>query len=140
MPLNAGATGYGSVTGSVAGPGLSASGAGGSESAPLLIREPEPVPYQQWQPLTKEELELAAGGPHWRKARCYLLLLFWLAWVAMISGAIAILIMSPRPVAMSLEWWQKTLFYRLQPDLLAEKQAGGSVGVNGEQRPASLGK
>ncbi|TNN54829.1 4F2 cell-surface antigen heavy chain [Liparis tanakae] len=138
MPLNAGATGYGSVTGSVAGPGLSASGAGGSESAPLLIPEPEPAPYQRWQPLTKEELELAAGGPHWKKARCYLLLLFWLAWVAMISGAIAVLMTSPRPVAMTLEWWQKTLFYRLQPELLAGKRAGGSEGVTAlcEQLPS----
>ena len=39
MPLDAGDTGYGSVVG----PGLSG-GAGGSETAPLLIPEPEPEP------------------------------------------------------------------------------------------------
>uniref|UniRef100_A0A8C2ZR60 Si:dkey-202g17.3 n=1 Tax=Cyclopterus lumpus TaxID=8103 RepID=A0A8C2ZR60_CYCLU len=118
MPLNAGATGYGSV----AGPRLSAS-AGGSESAPLLIPEPEPEPFQQWQPLTKEELEVAAGGPGWRKARCSLMLMFWLAWLAMLAVAIAIVVMSPRPVETPLKWWQKSLFYRLQPDLLTEKHA-----------------
>ncbi|XP_068442018.1 amino acid transporter heavy chain SLC3A2 [Clinocottus analis] len=136
MPLNAGASGYGSA----AGPGLSAS-AGGSESAPLLIPEPDPEPdpepVQQWQPLTKEELEVAAGGPGWRKARCYLVLLFWLAWLAMLAVAIAIIVLSPRPVAPSLEWWQKSLFYQLQPDLLTEKQAGRSGSVNAlcEQLP-----
>ncbi|XP_034404500.1 4F2 cell-surface antigen heavy chain isoform X2 [Cyclopterus lumpus] len=132
MPLNAGATGYGSV----AGPRLSAS-AGGSESAPLLIPEPEPEPFQQWQPLTKEELEVAAGGPGWRKARCSLMLMFWLAWLAMLAVAIAIVVMSPRPVETPLKWWQKSLFYRLQPDLLTEKHAGGSGGLDAlcEQLP-----
>uniref|UniRef100_A0A3Q1IAK8 Solute carrier family 3 member 2 N-terminal domain-containing protein n=1 Tax=Anabas testudineus TaxID=64144 RepID=A0A3Q1IAK8_ANATE len=109
-------------------------GAGGSETAPLLIPEPAPgpEPVQHWKPMTKQELESAAGGPGWRKMRCYLVLLFWLAWVAMLAGSIAIIVMSPRPAVVPLKWWQKSLFYRLQPDLFMEAQTEGSGGINGE--------
>ncbi|XP_018557584.1 4F2 cell-surface antigen heavy chain [Lates calcarifer] len=125
MPLNAGDAGYGSVPG----PGLSG-GVGGSETAPLLIPEPEPEPAQSWRPLSKEELEVAAGGPGWRKVRCYLVVLFWLTWVALLATSIAIIAISPRPVATPLEWWQKSLFYQLRPDLYMEAQAEGSEGIN----------
>nr|XP_020506731.1 4F2 cell-surface antigen heavy chain-like [Labrus bergylta] len=124
MPLNAGDTGYGSVPG----PGLVGS-VGATESAPLLIPEEEPEPVQLWQPMSKEELEAAAGGPGWRKVRCYLVVLFWLAWVAMLATSIAIIVMSPRPVPTQLRWWQKSLFYKLQPDVLTDKQAEGSEGI-----------
>ncbi|XP_023254148.1 4F2 cell-surface antigen heavy chain-like, partial [Seriola lalandi dorsalis] len=123
MPLDVGDTGYGSVPG----PGLSGS-VGGSETAPLLIPEPEPEPVQQWQPLTKEQLEVVAGGPGWRRVRCYMVLLFWLAWVGMLATSIAIIAISPRPVVTPLKWWQKSLFYQLQPDLFME--AEGSGGIN----------
>ncbi|KAL6116093.1 uncharacterized protein ACO6RY_00784 [Pungitius sinensis] len=123
MPLNARVTGYGSV----ASPGLSTR-ATGSDSAPLLIPQPEPPP--QWQPLTKEELEVAAGGAGWRRARLYLVLLFWLTWLAMLATATAVIVMSPRPVETPLKWWQKTLFYRLERDVLTEKQADASEGVD----------
>lgn len=137
MPLNAGDTRYGTVPGA----GLSAS-MGASESAPLLIPEPEPEPEprQQWQPLTVEELEVAAGGPGWSKVRCYLILLFWLAWVAMLATSVAIIARSPRPVLTPLRWWQKSLFYQLQPDMFTERQTEGSEGINGEERPVSIFK
>lgn len=120
MPLNAGDTGYGSM----AGPGLLSS-VGASEAAPLLVPEPEPEPVQQWRPMNKEELELKAGGPGWRKVRCYLVLLFWLSWLAMLATSIAIIVKSPRPVVTPLKWWQKSLFYQLQPDLIKDAQTGG---------------
>ncbi|XP_062275769.1 amino acid transporter heavy chain SLC3A2 [Scomber scombrus] len=123
MPLNAGDTGYGSVPA----PGLSSS-VGGSESAPLLIPEPDVV--QQWRPLSKQELEVAAGGPGWRKVRCYLVALFWLAWLAILATSIAIIVKSPRPVAKPLKWWQKSLFYQLQPDMFLEEKKEGSGGIN----------
>ncbi|XP_041653132.1 4F2 cell-surface antigen heavy chain [Cheilinus undulatus] len=125
MPLNAGDPGYGSVPG----PGLAVA-VGDSESAPLLIPEPASEPVQRWVPMSKEELEAAAGGPGWRKVRCYLVLLFWMSWVAMLATAIAIIVLSPRPVATELKWWQKSLFYQLQPDLFMDKQADRSEGIN----------
>ncbi|XP_008278672.1 4F2 cell-surface antigen heavy chain [Stegastes partitus] len=122
MPLNAGDTGYGSVPG----PGLPGA-AGSSEEAPLLIPETEPERGRQWEPMSRQELEVAAGGPGWRKVRCYLVLLFWLSWVSMLAISVAIITMSPRPVATPLRWWQKSLFYQLQPEVLLE--ARGSEGI-----------
>ncbi|XP_054650799.1 4F2 cell-surface antigen heavy chain [Dunckerocampus dactyliophorus] len=108
MPLNAGGTGYGSV----AAPGLSAS-VTGSETASLLV--PDLEPDQHWRPMSKEDLELSAGGPGWRRVRCYLVVLFWLAWLAMLATAVAIIVTSPRPVPARLGWWQKSLFFQVQP-------------------------
>lgn len=133
MPLNAGVTGYGSV----ASTGLSAS-VTGSDSAPLLILPPEPPP--QWRPLTKEELEVAAGGAGWRRARHSLVLLLVLAWLAMLATAVAIVVMSPRPVETPLKWWQRTLFYRLERDVLTEEQADASGGVDGDYIPVLFGQ
>ncbi|XP_062241094.1 amino acid transporter heavy chain SLC3A2 [Platichthys flesus] len=117
MPLDAGDTGYGSVVG----PGLSG-GVGGSEAAPLLIPEPEPA--VRWRPLSKAELEAVAGGPWWRRLRSYLVVLFWMAWLAMLATSIAIIVTSPRPVATPLRWWQKSLFHQLQPNMEAERSEG----------------
>ncbi|RVE64841.1 hypothetical protein OJAV_G00130050 [Oryzias javanicus] len=122
MPVNAADTGYGSVPGS----GLFG-GAGSTETSPLL--EPDPEPVQHWQPLSKQQLEAAAGGPGWRKARHYLVLLFWLACIVIFSVAIGTIVMSPRPSATCLRWWQKSLFYQLQADLYMEAQARGPQGA-----------
>ncbi|KAF6736856.1 4F2 cell-surface antigen heavy chain [Oryzias melastigma] len=122
MPVNAADAGYGSVPGS----GLFG-GAGSTETSPLL--EPDPEPVQHWQPLNKQQLEAAAGGPGWRKARHYLVLLFWLACIVIFSVAIGTIVMSPRPSATCLRWWQKSLFYQLQADLYMEAQARGPQGA-----------
>lgn len=128
MPLNAGDSGYGAVPGG----GLSAS-MGVTESAALLIPEAEAEPAEQWQPMTREQLEVAAGSPGWKRARCYLVLVFWLAWLAMLGTAVAIVTTSPRPVVTPLRWWQKTLFYQLQPDLTPEADNDRSNGMDGEE-------
>lgn len=130
MPLNAGDPGYGSVAASV-GPGGLTGSMGGSETVPLLVPDPEPEPVP-WQPMTKEELELAAGGPGWKKVRSRLVLLFWVAWLAMLGTAIAIVVQSPRPIATPLQWWQKSLFYQLQPALFMDAKAGRPDGISGE--------
>ncbi|XP_030633822.1 4F2 cell-surface antigen heavy chain [Chanos chanos] len=102
--------GYGSVAVGI-GPGLAGS-LEGSETVPLLIPEAD---ESQWRPMTREELEQAAGGPGWKKLRSRLVLLFWLSWLAMLGVAVAIVVQSPRPVAPPLHWWQRELFYSLQP-------------------------
>ncbi|XP_076137869.1 amino acid transporter heavy chain SLC3A2 [Alosa pseudoharengus] len=129
MPLNAdGDVGYGSVSagpGTVGLPGL-AGNMCGTETVPLLMPEPEPEPYR-WKPLSKAELEITAGSPGWKKFRSRLVILFWLTWLAMLGASIAIIVQSPRPVAPKLRWWQKVVFYRLQPALLMDSE-GGAVG------------
>lgn len=91
----------------------------GSETVPLLI----PVDQHQeyiWKPLSKEELQKCAGGPEWRKFRSRLVLCFWIGWLIMLGTAIAIIIQSPRIPSPSLHWWQKGVFYRLQPALFMD--------------------
>lgn len=120
MPLNAG--GYDSLS------GLRLSGSGsGSEAVPLLIPEPE---FHEWWPLTRQQLEVEAGGPGWRKFRFYMVLLFWFIWMAILATAIVILVKSPRPIAQPLKWWQKSLFYQLKPELLVEATVERSAGLN----------
>lgn len=128
MPLNAGDVAFGAA------PGAKLTF---SESTPLLVPDLEPQPAGQWMPLTREELEAAAGGPGWRKARCYLLLLFWLAWAAMLAGSVAVVATSPRPVLASLTWWQKSLFYQVQPDLFTGKE-DASGGFSGEEKELTV--
>ncbi|XP_075999119.1 amino acid transporter heavy chain SLC3A2 [Genypterus blacodes] len=126
MPLDAGDPGYGSVP---AAPVHGLPGTVGvTETAPLLIPEPELEPVTRWQPLSMEELELAAGGPGWRKFRSRLVLLFWLTWLAILGTAVAIIIKSPKPVATPLKWWQKSLFYQLQPPMFIASE--GPVDIN----------
>ncbi|XP_057695502.1 4F2 cell-surface antigen heavy chain isoform X2 [Corythoichthys intestinalis] len=127
MPLNVGDTGYGSV----AGPGLSSSGAASSsETAALLVPEPQfGEEAHEWRPMSKEELEESAGGPGWRRLRWYLVVLFWLVWLAMLAIAVAVILTSPRPVATPLAWWQESLFFQLQPDLFTGTPPGSSGAV-----------
>ncbi|XP_066560200.1 4F2 cell-surface antigen heavy chain isoform X2 [Amia ocellicauda] len=97
----------------------------GSERVPLLI----PVEHEQtYKLLDKEELERVAGGPRWRALRSRLVLLFWLCWLAMLCTVITIIVYSPRPQAPQLQWWQRTLFYQLQPMLFLDSNQDG-VGV-----------
>lgn len=117
MPVNAGHVGYSSVP------------PGASETCPLLIPESDSL----WRPMKREELE-AAAGPVWRNVRCYLVLLFWLAWVTILATSIAIIIKSPRPVATPLKWWQESVFYQLQADQWTEAQTEGSEGMCGRTR------
>ncbi|KAM8853354.1 amino acid transporter heavy chain SLC3A2 [Synchiropus picturatus] len=124
MPLNAGDSGYGAV--SV--PAMSAS-ADVTEAAPLLVPQPG-AEEEAWRPMTKEELERKAGGPRWAQVRFYLVLLFWVTWLVMFIASIVIVILSPRPVVTPLKWWQKSLFYQLQPEMYMDAQSGRSEGIN----------
>ncbi|XP_063060597.1 amino acid transporter heavy chain SLC3A2 [Engraulis encrasicolus] len=132
MPLNAdGDLGYGSVAAAGPGPGvpgLAGGNLGGGETVPLLLPEPVTAGRPSWKPLSKDELELTAGSPGWRKVRTRLVLLFWLTWLVMLGAAIAIIVQSPRPVAPPLKWWEKELFYRLQPALLMDTPQGAIGG------------
>lgn len=129
-------SGYGSVLGT--GPGLTGS-LGASETLPLLIPEDEPE-LNYLKPMTREELEAAAGGPGWKKFRSRLILLFWLCWLTIMGTAIIVIVQSPRPVPGQLHWWQKKLFYRLQPVLFLNVVSTGSGAISSEYLHVSRGK
>ncbi|XP_066533064.1 4F2 cell-surface antigen heavy chain [Hoplias malabaricus] len=117
MPLKVeGDPGYGSMVGQR----ISISESlGGSENHPLLVLEAEPD-VKTLKPLNREQLEATAGGQGWRKFRSRLVLLFWLGWLSMLATALAVVALSPRPVVTPLHWWQRELFYRLQPALFLD--------------------
>lgn len=117
-------SGYGSMIGS----GLAVN-LGASETLPLLIPEDE-LELNYLKPLTRAELEAAAGGPGWKKFRSRLVLLFWLCWLTILGIAIIVIIQSPRPVAPHLPWWQKELFYRIQPVLFMDADSTESGAIS----------
>ncbi|KAK1154538.1 4F2 cell-surface antigen heavy chain [Acipenser oxyrinchus oxyrinchus] len=84
-----------------------------------------------WAPLGQEELQSQAGGPRWRALRCSLLTLFWLACLAMLGRATTIIVQTPRPVPPRLHWWQKDLFYQIEPSLFLDTNQDGIGDING---------
>lgn len=44
----------------------------------------------------KEELMKFANDPFWVKLRWALFIMFWVLWIAMLAGAIAIIVMAPK--------------------------------------------
>ncbi|KAM9468580.1 amino acid transporter heavy chain SLC3A2 [Clarias gariepinus] len=118
----------GSGYGSMLGGGLAGT-LGSSETLPLLIPDDEPGPTYL-KPMTRDELEAVAGGPGWRKFRSHLVLFFWLSWLTILGTAIAVIVQSPQPVAGHLHWWQKKLFYQLQPALFTDAESTGSGAIS----------
>ncbi|KOX71035.1 Maltase 2 [Melipona quadrifasciata] len=57
-----------------------------------------------------------ANDPFWIRLRWVLFIAFWLLWVAMLAGAIAIVAMAPKCTAPKpKEWWEKSAIVRLDP-------------------------
>ncbi|XP_059382436.1 4F2 cell-surface antigen heavy chain-like [Carassius carassius] len=64
--------------------------------------------------LTKEELMKVAGTAGWVKVRWVFLILFWLGWVGMLAGAIAIIIQAPRCKPLpEMNWWNYGPLYQI---------------------------
>ncbi|XP_051734376.1 solute carrier family 3 member 2b [Ctenopharyngodon idella] len=64
--------------------------------------------------LSKEELMKVAGTPGWVKVRWALLILFWLGWLGMLAGAIAIIIQAPRCKPLpEMNWWNYGPLYQI---------------------------
>ncbi|KAF7418632.1 hypothetical protein HZH68_001285 [Vespula germanica] len=66
----------------------------------------------------KEELMKFANDPFWVRLRWFLFISFWVLWIAMLAGAIAIIVMAPKCVAPKpKKWWEESPIVRLQfPD------------------------
>lgn len=64
----------------------------------------------------KEELMKFANDPFWIRLRWILFVVFWLVWIAMLVGAIAIVVMAPKCTPpKAKEWWQKSPIVQLDP-------------------------
>ncbi|KAK2581728.1 hypothetical protein KPH14_002212 [Odynerus spinipes] len=63
----------------------------------------------------KEELMKFANDPFWIRLRWFLFISFWVLWVAMLAGAVAIIVMAPKCVAPKpKKWWEESPIVRLQ--------------------------
>lgn len=63
----------------------------------------------------KEELMKFANDPFWVRLRWFLFISFWVLWIAMLAGAIAIIVMAPKCVAPKpKKWWEESPIVRLQ--------------------------
>lgn len=82
--------------------------------------------------MTKDELMKYANDPFWIRLRWALLILFWLAWLAMLGGAIAIIALAPKcPPPAPVEYWQKAPVYQVLPrsfqDGVANADGNGDI-------------
>ncbi|KAI7796492.1 solute carrier family 3 member 2b [Triplophysa rosa] len=82
--------------------------------------------------LSKEELLNVAGTPGWVRVRWALLILFWLGWLGMLAGAIAIIVQAPRckPIP-EMNWWNYGPLYQIG-DLKAFTKSSDIEGLAGK--------
>ena len=66
--------------------------------------------------LSKEQLLQCAYSPFWVQVRLLLLVLYWVSWLTMLAGAIALMVSAPKcHVPDPLEWWQLSPIYQIYP-------------------------
>ena len=64
--------------------------------------------------LTKDQLLECAYRPVWVRVRCTLLVAYWTSWVAMLAGAITLILVTPKCSAPEpLQWWQVSTMYQV---------------------------
>jgi solute carrier family 3, member 2 len=72
--------------------------------------------------MTKEELMKYANDPFWVRLRWILFILFWAVWIAMLLGAIAIIVLAPKCAAPTpLVWWKRGPLVNVGENESAEK-------------------
>lgn len=69
--------------------------------------------------MTKDELMKFANDPFWVRLRTVLFVLFWLLWVAMLAGAIYIIVDAPKCAAPTpKKWWEQGIFAKIKANEL----------------------
>ncbi|XP_061406110.1 amino acid transporter heavy chain SLC3A2 [Lethenteron reissneri] len=91
-------------------------------------------PAARFTGLTKEELLKISTQPFWIRTRLALLVLFWLGWLAMLAGAVAIIVQAPRcKPEPPRDWWQLTAVYDVSTAAFADNNGAGKGDVRGVQ-------
>lgn len=74
----------------------------------------------------KEELMKYANEPFWVRLRMFLFVFFWVSWIAMLVGAVVIILLAPRcPPAPKLDWYQKTAIYEVDVETFKDSDGDG---------------
>jgi solute carrier family 3 protein 2 len=78
----------------------------------------------------KEELMKFANDPFWVRLRWFLFIFFWLLWVAMLAGAVTIIIMAPKCASPApLKWWEQSPLYEVfVPAFKDGDESGDGIG------------
>lgn len=85
--------------------------------------------------LTKEQLKQYANDPFWRNLRRLLLALFWVLWLAMLVGAVLIVVFNRRcPYNHLTEYARRTPFYEVCPATFADSNDDGLGDLEGVTR------
>ena len=83
--------------------------------------------------LTKEQVMQYGKDPFWIKARWAFFILFWTVWIAMLAGAILIVVFTPScPFRPKLNWWEKELVYQIEIENFKDSDGNGVGDLNGE--------
>ncbi|GAB6020625.1 Mal-a5p [Chamberlinius hualienensis] len=80
----------------------------------------------------KEELMKYADDPFWIRLRWSLFILFWICWLAMLAGAIIIVVMTPGcPPPPIREWYHKGVVYQVYPATFKDTNNDGIGDLKG---------
>lgn len=86
----------------------------------------------QFVGLSKEELMKYANDPFWVRLRMTLFVLFWVLWIAMLVGAVAIIVLTPRCAPPpQLAWWQSSPVYNVEVAAFADSDGNDRGDVAG---------
>lgn len=82
--------------------------------------------------LSKEELMKYANDPFWVRLRMTMFVLFWVLWLAMLVGAVAIIVLTPRCAPPPrLAWWQSSPVYNVEVGSYADDDNDGRGDIAG---------
>ncbi|KAL0994120.1 hypothetical protein UPYG_G00117980 [Umbra pygmaea] len=120
-----------------AGNGDAISPTGLEKNGSINVKIPEET-ETKFTGLSKEELLRVAGTPGWVRTRWALLILFWLGWLGMLAGAVAIIVQAPRCKDLpDMNWWNYGALYQIG-DVQSFSESQNLKGI--EEKIDSLGQ